>query len=208
MSLDTLELLKQMAGFLGAMMGPDTEVVIHDVPQDEIVYIVHGEVTGRTVGKTAQSPVIRLMDERARENGSCQLIGHQSKTKSAKTLRASNLFVHDENGALRYALCVNQNMDGLLQMQSFLDRMLCSEQSEPQPTDACMEDIVSSVIMAEIEREKPFQLDSREAKLSILKRLNEKGVFEVRGAVVKTCELLQIAQPTLYKYLKKLEQKD
>ena len=41
--------------------------------------------------------------------------------------------------------------------------------------------------------------------MSILRRLDEKGVFEVRRAVPKVCELLGISQATLYKYLKEIK---
>lgn len=206
--MDTLELLKTTADFIAAVMGKDTEVVVHDMESGKIAYIVNSSLTERKAGDTDQSSVIRLMDRQARLAGSSSLVGHISRTKSSKTLRASNLFIRDDTGELKYALCINQDIDALQKMRSFLDALLTTENEGSQAQDgAKMEDIVSSVIMTEIEREKPFSLDTRESKQAIIARLDEKGVFEVRGAVTKTCDLLRIAQPTLYKYLKEIKAK-
>ena len=84
--------------------------------------------------------------------------------------------------------------------------MACAApEASPRREAQTIEDLTFSVIVSEIEQAKPFSLDSREAKMSILRRLDEKGVFEVRRAVPKVCELLGISQATLYKYLKEIK---
>ena len=208
MGVDCLELLKQVGELFAALLGERAEVVIHDMESAQIVWIRNGSVTGRTVGRTEHNATIRFIEEQsARSDKTHYLAGYKSNVKNGKTLKSSNLFVKDENGELRYTMCINQDISQLEVMQGLLAQMtgtvsLTASVGEQEQT---VEAITMRIILDEMERAKPFSLDSREAKLSILKRLEEKGVFDVRHAVPKVCELLQIAQATLYKYLKEIK---
>ena len=42
------------------------------------------------------------------------------------------------------------------------------------------------------------------SRAGLLRRLEEKGVFDMRDAVPQVCELLQISQATLYNYQREL----
>lgn len=207
--MDTLSLIKKMADFFGDVMGDFTEVVVHDVRRDEIVWIKNGNVTGRKLGPASQSSAIRILEKRAEETGKDKLVGYRSASKSTAVMRSSNLFLHDDAGELEYVLCINQNITDLLQFQNRLEAMI----GDASPLQGSLEganidEIALDLVAAEIEREKPFSLDSREAKLSILSRLDEKGVFEVRGVIPKVCEMLQIAQPTFYKYIREIKEEE
>ncbi|MEG2213530.1 MAG: helix-turn-helix domain-containing protein, partial [Clostridiales bacterium] len=155
-----------------------------------------------------QTSSIRLLAERARELGGDQLIGYHSKSGGERKLRSSNLFIRDETGELRYTLCINQDVTALLQindyLQKFTHNLLLEQPTAPQE-QLTIEELTLNIILDEIEQAKPFSLDSREGKLTILKKLDEKGIFEVRHAVPKVCQLLEIAQATLYKYLKEIK---
>ena len=78
------------------------------------------------------------------------------------------------------------------------------EAQQVQPDNDSLDDVVMKMILGEIARLKPSDLESKEDKLRLIARLNEKGIFGARGAVGTVCELLHIAQPTLYKYLQEL----
>ena len=51
---------------------------------------------------------------------------------------------------------------------------------------------------------KPSALGSKEVKLRILRKLEEKGVFQLKDSVPRVCELLDISQATLYNYLREI----
>ena len=51
---------------------------------------------------------------------------------------------------------------------------------------------------------KPSALGSKEVKLRILRKLEEKGVFQLKDSVPQVCELLDISQATLYNYLREI----
>lgn len=205
--MNQLEQLISACTFFSGILGERTEIVIHDMETGEILWIAHGEITGRKAGKADQLSAIRLMAQRAKEAAvPGQLIGYRSAGPEGMSLRSSNLFLPDESGEYRYSVCVNQDVSGLLMLEDWLTSILHAQEKPASPAapEATVDALIMDILYAELERAKPFSLDSREAKLRILKRLDEKGVFEVRHAGPKVCELLQIAQPTLYKYLKEI----
>ena len=144
------------------------------------------------------------------------LVGYHSKSTSARSMRSSNLFFEDENKALRYVICVNQDVTRLMDMRNYCDIYLESgsaagvtvNEAAANADASNIESITMDVILTEIEKERPFSLDSKEAKMTILRRLNEKGVFDVKHATARVGELLAIPTPTLYKYIKEIKSGD
>ena len=41
-------------------------------------------------------------------------------------------------------------------------------------------------------------------KIKVVKYLQEKGTFKVKGAIVLVAEKLAVSEPTIYRYLKKM----
>ncbi len=209
----TLDFMIQLLSFFGDAMGPQTEILIHDARTREIIWIKNGHVTGRTAGYENSRVALESLAERAKEFGTDpELIGYKSQTGDARQLRSSNLFLRDEKGELAYVICVNQDVSQVVRVQEMLNTMFGNTSLQidkgfgaASVEENNIENMTINLIMEEIENSKPFTLDSRESKLEILRRLQEKGVFEVRRAVPKVCEVLQISQSSLYKYLQKLK---
>ena len=105
-------------------------------------------------------------------------------------------------------LCVNQDISAYVNLQQMLDAFIGDRPAvaQVQPEQDTLDDVVMKMILGEIARLKPADIDSKEAKLRLIKRLNDKGIFGSRGAVGTVCELLHIAQPTLYKYLQEIKE--
>ena len=218
-----LETLKNFAAFLSKVLGPSTEVLLHDMHTERIVWISNGWISHREEGQLYDTEGIRMLAEEAKSHGNKYMqVGYKSTLylkglateTGGRSLRSSNLFIYDDDDALRYVICVNSDISAVEQFQISVQNLLDATGmniagapvSHPEPAeDASIEALTMRVILDEIERAKPFSTDSKEAKLKILKRLNDKGVFEVRYIIPKVCELLDIAQATLYKYLKEIK---
>lgn len=208
--MEQINYLSKITEFFSKIMGTDTEIVIHDLVLGEVVWIRNGQITGRNTGTKDDPTAMKVLAEQASHSSTPDmLVGYKSATKKSQKLRASSLFLPDENGNYRYAICVNQDISGLEAIQRYLSVMTSSTMDDTKisavdHTEESIESLTYNLILAEIEREKPFSLDSKETKISILRRLDEKGIFEVRRAVPTVCEILQIAQATLYKYLREI----
>lgn len=134
--------------------------------------------------------------------------GYKSFSRKGTPLRSASLFLRDSQERLDYILCVNQDISAYVDLQQMLDAFIGDRPAvaQVQLEQDTLDDVVMKMILGEIARMKPADIDSKEAKLRLIKRLNEKGIFGARGAVGTVCELLHIAQPTLYKYLQEIKE--
>ena len=74
--------------------------------------------------------------------------------------------------------------------------------------NADIEEIMTSIILEEVKHADVYKIETKSAKMAVLIRLYNRGVFKVKQAIPKVCEVLDIAQPTLYKYLKQIEKEE
>ena len=196
------KLLIKFCDFLTHVMGPQTEIVLHD-KAGAIIWIAQGHITGREVGQQDLLPAMELAAKQRAAEGFDYTTGYKTFSRKGTPLRSSSLFFRDEAGTLAYTLCVNQDISAYVDLQQMLDAFIGDRPAvaQVQPEQDTLDDVVMKMILGEIARMKPSDIDSKEAKLRLIRRLNEKGIFGARGAVGTVCELLHIAQPTLYKYL-------
>ena len=199
------KILIKFCDFISHLMGPQTEVVLHD-RTGKILWITGGEITGRAAGQQEQPSAMEMIARQQAAEGSDFCTGYKSFSRKGTPLRSSSLFFRDEKGALDYVLCVNQDISAYVNLQEMLGAFIGDrpEVQRVQPDNDSLDDVVMKMILGEIARLKPSDLESKEDKLRLIARLNEKGIFGARGAVGTVCELLHIAQPTLYKYLQEL----
>ena len=113
----------------------------------------------------------------------------------------------DENGAYEAMLCFTVNLTALDQAKKMLDSLMNVmpfDSPEAIGSDLTIADY-SKLVIADIIKTvgKPSALGSKEVKLRILRKLEEKGVFQLDlfGAQGRG---LDISQATLYNYLREI----
>ena len=179
------KILIKFCDFISHLMGPQTEVVLHD-RTGKILWITGGEITGRAVGQQEQPSAMEMIARQQAAEGSDFCTGYKSFSRKGTPLRSSSLFFRDEKGALDYVLCVNQDISAYVNLQEMLGAFIGDrpEVQQVQPDNDSLDDVVMKMILGEIARLKPSDLESKEDKLRLIARLNEKGIFGARGAVV------------------------
>ena len=201
---------QMMTGF-SKLLGPDTELALHDLKTRELVYIVNGGITGRDAGYRMESSVYDAILELVDENG--LVIGYPSRSREGKTLRASHIVLRDADGKPAALLCINQDTSKWEAVRDLIDAMISSRSiSGPEETPDFSENYIQTmtrrVIMDVVEQAKPVNLENKEVKLGILQKLESKGVFSVKDAVPIVCKTLSISQATLYNYLRELRSRE
>ena len=102
-----LEPYRVVVSFLGEALGPDYEVVLHDLTSEDgtIVAIVNNHISGRTEGAPLSNMALRFIQERMYEKQD-YLAGYQGASQAKGRLRSSTMFIKD-NGQLIGMLCIN-----------------------------------------------------------------------------------------------------
>ena len=206
---ELMEVVKRTADGLSAILGEQTEIVVHDLSKGEIVYILHGEITGRTAGMKGNKNLYEVILKLAGDKD--WLVGYASASRSGKSLKASHL-IYRKNGKPAALICINQDTSELLAAKEILEKLTASRPLElaeeaPDETGSSGNDIrqmMQRVIVDAIERVKPLSMDTKTGRMEILRTLDKKGVFDVKDAVPQVCSILSVSQASLYNYLREI----
>jgi len=218
----TMGALCAVAELLDGVVGPNTEVVVHDLtqPTRSVVSIVNGHVTGRASGSSIlEGP----RDDKAFAHAIAQLApGHPSTstvvssyptlTKAGQPLKSDTVIFRDGTGAAFAALCINSDMTVFRAAQSWLEKVLghgkraTSVQPATRPeVDALTQEILDDAIRT---FGKPIGMLSRAEKVGAVERMLRRGVFMMRGGVERAAAALGVTRFTIYNYLEEIRGRD
>lgn len=212
--VNNLEQLKQVADLIAAQFGPATEVVVHDFTGEldhTIVYIVNGHVTGRTIGDAPTQSFVKYMNVN-HPRRTMEKVRYVSHLSDGRIIRSSTANFFDKDGTLNSSLCINQDISDLVALESALKGLsdtgyfetnaLSSNYNEfdlqPSSIHGMMDNIITEGLSL---AGMPPDKMNKEAKIKLLKFLDERGVFLIQKSGQKVCELLGISKFTLYNYL-------
>ncbi|MBT2483603.1 MULTISPECIES: transcriptional regulator [unclassified Microbacterium] len=206
---EVLRLYGPVMRALATAAGPSVEVVLHNLDGADIdlghtiMAIENGHVTGRKVGGPSTSLGLDVMKHRQKNHDA---FGYAGFTPDGRELRCSSVYFHNSAGDIIASLCINVDNSRIQQARSLLDALLPAvEHSETAPREHFGEDLVSvmaSMItdtIAEIGR--PVDQMSRDDKIAVLERLDQRGATQMRKSVEAIAQRLGISRVTAYAYL-------
>jgi predicted transcriptional regulator YheO len=200
-----LEALFPIASGIAETFGKNAEVVVHDLgqPENSLIFMA-GNITGRKLG----APLTNLVLEAIKKSGdnASNLIGYQSTTKDGKMLKCSTIFVRDDQGKIIGCFCINLDITDFLTCQKILEYHTRTDNQVENNTQEefynDVNDAMGGIVQSVLNNYPiPVKLMEKEDKLQIVKRLDEKGVFLVKGAIDHVATILGVSRYTIYNYL-------
>jgi predicted transcriptional regulator YheO len=199
-----LDVLERLAEGIVAVVGPHCEVVVHDFrdPEHSIIYMA-GNVTGRRVG--APVPDLSFISGELDRDTPDQL--NYRTGMGSHHLQSSTIWIPGEDGTPIGSICVNVDYQDLNHARQLLDKLATSTQhvSDFTVTDTFAKDVddLIGLSISEFLRQEGAQsvgaLGARE-KLRLIQTLEERGLFQIRGAVNRVAGLLDVSRATIYNY--------
>lgn len=202
------EFYQQLLSLLEHHLGPNSEIVLHDLtpPYDStIIDIRNGHITGRKVGDCMTNLGLEVM-RGTTENG--DYYNYITYTKPSNTLRSSTMHIRDGNGDVVGAICINTDITETIKMEEYLknynscglkpESSLDNNEVFPDNIQDLLEHLISEATSAS---GKPIEKLTRADKLKFLDFLDKKGAFLISKSGDRVCEYLHISKFTLYKYL-------
>ena len=199
---------------LAEMFGPDCEVVLHDVAQlpNSIVAIENGAVTGRTVGDVPTDRMLRNL----RSADETQDVRLYISSHDGKILKSLAVTLRDEDGEPFGLLGLNFDISDVVQAQRTLANFTAvgrlgsgavPESGEIFAGD--IRDVVAGMITKILnEMGRTPAAMSREEKMEVVKRLEERGAFLVKRSAEQVAEALDLSRYTIFAYLKEIRHGD
>lgn len=193
-----------IADLIAGTFGKECEVAVHDLenPEQSVVYVVNGNVTGRARGQSFDHLIKNvLLSKDFKED---RLINYTFETTEGKKIRSSSLLIRDENKKVIGMICINYDTTRYLYMEESLKAFFGqgqeeAAQKEGEPDQDVMA-IIDDLIMKIIGTDDAKNLN-RKRCVELVKFMDEKGIFLVKGAMDKVAELMGVSRITVYSYL-------
>lgn len=203
-------LLARVARAIVATVGPQCEVVVHDLrtPEQSVVAI-SGNLTGRAVGAPAPDPEMLPGNVNTfRED----ILREQTRTPFGRQLVSSTVWVRDGKGRIAGAICINMDFSDLRRARDLLNQALvepvdlvANDSFETFATSP--EEFVAIALRGAMSKvSKPVQRLNRQDKIEIIRALEEAEVFRFPRAVDIVMDALGISRASIYAYLKDVRQ--
>lgn len=219
-----------LVDFLGKALGADYEIVLHDITTEpsRIIAIANGHISGRTIGGLTTNSALQTLAANPYKTNDF-LYNYQISTKDGRILRASTMFIKDEDGNPIGLLGINfddtryrelcQKMFSVIHPDQFLKSSPTSLPTPPasesislQPytlTDDFSMDI-STLMEKSFESvtaslNTPLERLNQQEKRDIVQKLQERGMFKLKGGISFVAKRLSCSPATVYRYLGELE---
>lgn len=204
-----------IADFLGDVLGSNTEIILHDLTnyEESIVHIINGHISGRKIGDPVTDLVLEFIATESK--GNKQFISnYNSKTIQERLLYSSTYFIRDDNNEIVGALCLNSDYHEVKKSLSFLTSLLpnyvddkilsinnIKENLNTNPQELTLNKIDAIINEFDVV---PNRMTTEE-KTNVIAALNDCGVFNIRGSVQEVATKLQMSEPSIYRYIKKIK---
>lgn len=225
-----LEEYSIIVDFLSAMFGPNNEIVLHDLQEEEgrIVKIVNGNITGRNIGDGLSKFALEVIKNKVYLEKD-YILNYNAVAKSGRLLRSSTFFIKEDNELIGL-LCINfddhkfKELEDTLQKLVHPDEVIFRRENPSEDDNEIFETFIDSIndpikqVLDEYFLNLNIRLDvlplehkkhliksiSQRDRIELINALNAKGVFYFKGAVSEVANQLYVSEPTIYRYLNKV----
>ncbi|MFV0399848.1 MAG: transcriptional regulator [Oscillospiraceae bacterium] len=218
---ERLQLYIDLAAFLANCYGENVEVAVHDISDldHSAIAIYNNHVSGRKMGAPIATHMLNVIREKKYLDRNYS-VNVKNKLSNGKVLRSSTYFIKDDTGELIGALCINVDVSQYVELAGFFDNLAfgrCASDEAPAPQEpeegkdafpGTVDELIGSTIADFEEENGAVSTFTPEQKIEIITRLNEKGTFLFKGTVKKISAALGVSEPTVYRYLSIIHQKE
>lgn len=214
----SLEPYAKLVYFLSAALGDNCEIALHDLTSkdQEIVAISNNPISGREVGAKLSNLSLHYLEEKQYLNHD-YVMNYKTVGNDGKLMRAATYFIKEEGREMPVGmLCINVNISDLEYLTSTIKKILGIKEEKDiefkmdNPVEILsspLDEMIDMYIKECLEKMgfPSYFLAERlnvDEKIKVVKYLQEKGTFKVKGAIVLVAEKLAVSEPTVYRYLK------
>lgn len=186
-------------------LGKNCEVVLHEINGNKksIIAIKNGNITGRSIGSPMLDVGIKAL---TKDDNVDNILNYKNKSSDGRILKSSTTFIRDEKEKIIGCLCINIDISQFVLAKNALNELVQTdvnaevslEDFDSNSVNDVLVNIVSSIIES---TGKPVAYMSKEEKVNVVKKLNEKGAFLIKGAIDYVAKILCVSRYTVYNYL-------
>jgi predicted transcriptional regulator YheO len=194
-----------VANMITQTFGKKCEVSIHDLtqPESSVVYVANGTVTGRKEGQSFNHLIRQvLLSKKFKDDCTSNYL---FEADNGKKIKSSSALIRNPEGEVIGMLCINYDLtlSYLIKEEVFGFLPELTHDEMPVGDDIPNQDVMTIIdeLIENIIRNKDKDNLRRKDNIELIRFMDEKGVFLVKGAIDKVAERLDLSKVTIYSYL-------
>lgn len=196
---------------LGAYLGDGYELVLHslEILDHSVIKIINGHYTGRKEGSPITDFALKMLVQ-IEQDSSHTVSPYFNKNSSDTMLRSCTIPITGERGRIIGLLCINFHME--MPLYKFLQEMFPSQESSSvtMASSETFSDNIDNLIFSSLTDAKEavyndVSISSSNKNKEIISRLYQQGIFNLKDAVIKVANQLNISKNTVYMHIRMLK---
>lgn len=208
-----------LAEFLTETLGSEYEIVLYDFSNEDnsVIYLANSHISGRSIENPLDSSAFKFISEKTIKDNN-YIVSKKGITRNGKVIKSSSFFIKNDNNDFVGMLCINFDGSKYVNLAKKILRLTNMEnasiESNSLHTSEFVENIPDSITSVTEDllddtldySNIPISHLKQEEKIEIVRKLNEKGIFMLKGAVAEVAEKLQVSEATLYRYIRRVNE--
>lgn len=197
----------KLVPFMGETLGPAFEVILFDLTELGQIVVASANVRDSSVEKARALALEAMECEKTKMSG--YVVNRGVETNPGKLSKISVFYVRNGKEEIVGALCICMKCDPFLKLETIIEGFLRFD------TDDIGIGMQETELFKSVSREpsldgisnyiRSFGIESGrtnlDERMEIICDLYDMGVFNLKGAVARTAEELQISTKSVYRYL-------
>jgi predicted transcriptional regulator YheO len=199
-----------VAEMIAQTFGKHCEVIIHDFsnPQNSVIYTCNNTVTNRQVGESFTEYFIKEVLLSRKFHDDCSA-NYMMKGKDGQIIKSSTALIRNNEGKVLGAMCVNIDISCIATVMNQFSDMFGVEDTYTNTDNEVevvphIKEIVDDIIDKTIGDQDVNNM-SREKRIELIKFMNSKGIFLIKGSTDKVADRMNISRVTVYGYLDEIK---
>lgn len=197
--------------FLVDFLGPDAEVILYNVIQKEAVFVHNAFNPEMKVGSPIPDIEKNFIQQKVYEKKD-SLMNYRAFSADRRKLRSATHFFKDQDGNLTDVMTINYKVEELIELRGVLNRLINGPEAVQyngeniyESFNGSFEDLMNQSIQQVLEKFKvPPERLSHDEKMELIRSLDEKGTFLIKGSVTELSKVLNTSETSIYRYINKL----
>ncbi|SMY36838.1 YheO-like PAS domain protein [Photobacterium malacitanum] len=197
---------------LAALIGPFCEIVLHSLADlnTSAIKIANGQNTGRKVGSPITDLALRsLRDIQNSERNFSR--PYFTRAKGGDLMKSITIAIRNGDNKVIGLLCINVNLDVPFTqiLQSFMPTDEAKQAASKVNFASDVDELVDQTVERTIEEINADKNVSNNAKnRQIVMELFDKGIFDIKDAINRVADRLNISKHTVYLYIRQRKTED
>lgn len=190
-------------------LGNNCEVVIHDLtmPQTSVVYVANNSVTHRKKGDSFEHLIRQVLLNKNFKN---DYTANYQFQWDDKTVKSSSALIRNKKGDVIGMICINIDVSSIDSAIKVLNDLSFINNGKENAEESGKDEIdeVNMIVNKLIDDiiGKKFNPNQNKAKnLEIIRFMDQKGIFLVKGAIDRVAQKMNLSKVTIYSYINEIQ---